>query len=70
MSSRSGYADALTVEAGRLQGPAPDQTQDMRLALQSLARLSAYDINTVICYHGGVYRAGDVNRRIAEIAGS
>ena len=27
-----------------------------------------YDIETVICYHGGIYDK-DVNKRITEIAG-
>ncbi|WP_282940908.1 MBL fold metallo-hydrolase [Paenibacillus sp. RC67] len=59
--------DALVVEEGQLQGPSPDQTLDMEQALQSLKKLNQYDIQTVICYHGGQY-TGDVNQRIAEIA--
>lgn len=60
-------ADALTVLNGELQGPDRTATPDMNTALHSLAKLAAYDIDTVICYHGGLYR-GDVNRRIAELA--
>lgn len=60
-------ADALTVRDGELQGPLPSSTPDMKLALSSLTKFSAYEIDTVICYHGGLYR-GEANRRIAEIA--
>ncbi|ULO05503.1 MBL fold metallo-hydrolase [Paenibacillus sp. 19GGS1-52] len=60
-------ADALTVLNGELHGPDVTATPDMATALHSLANLAAYDIDTVICYHGGLYR-GDANRRIAELA--
>lgn len=60
-------ADALTVQDGELQGPTPSATPDMELALSSLNKFSEYEIDTVICYHGGRYR-GDANRRIAELA--
>jgi len=61
-------ADALTVRSGELHGPDSRATPDMGTALRSLSRLAAYEIDTVICYHGGLYR-GDANRRIAELAG-
>lgn len=60
-------ADALTVKDGELHGPNPSATPDMELALASLYKLSAYEIDTVICYHGGLYH-GNANQRIAEIA--
>lgn len=59
-------ADALTVKEGELYGPNPSATPDMEQALSSLTKFSAYEIDKVICYHGGLYR-GDANRRIAEI---
>jgi glyoxylase-like metal-dependent hydrolase (beta-lactamase superfamily II) len=59
--------DALNVSDGLLVGPNPVYTPDLATALASLKKLAAYDIETVICYHGGVYR-GDANRRIAELA--
>lgn len=58
--------DAMSVQEGQLFGPDPQQTIDMVLAVDSLKKLAQYDIETVICYHGGVYR-GDVNRRIEEL---
>jgi glyoxylase-like metal-dependent hydrolase (beta-lactamase superfamily II) len=59
--------DALNVEGGRLTGPNPMYTHDLIMAAESLKKLSQYDIQTVICYHGGVY-ANDANRHISEIA--
>jgi glyoxylase-like metal-dependent hydrolase (beta-lactamase superfamily II) len=59
--------DAMVVEEGRLMGPRVAFTPDLAGARQSLAKLADYDIETVICYHGGVYR-GEANRRIAELA--
>ncbi|MFZ4858301.1 MAG: hypothetical protein ACOYL3_18075 [Desulfuromonadaceae bacterium] len=47
--------------------PYPLYTPDLPTALESLKKLAAYDIENVLCYHGGVYR-GDVNRRIAALA--
>ncbi|GGF71767.1 hydrolase [Paenibacillus albidus] len=61
-------ADALTVaNNGELCGPDPAATPDMETALASLAKLAAFEIDTVICYHGGLYR-GEASRRIAELA--
>lgn len=60
--------DALNVVSGTLAGPNPQHTHDLDAAQQSLRKLSRYDVETVVCYHGGVYR-GDANRRIAELAG-
>jgi len=39
-------------------------------ALLSLLALTEYDIDTVVCYHGGLYRdgSGSIRERIAEIA--
>jgi glyoxylase-like metal-dependent hydrolase (beta-lactamase superfamily II) len=59
--------DALVVVDGQLSGPVPQHTLDMDVAIQSLKKLTQYDIEAVICYHGGLYRE-DVNRRIAELA--
>ncbi|MFD1954974.1 MBL fold metallo-hydrolase [Paenibacillus thailandensis] len=59
--------DALTVRDGELCGPDPETTLDRKLAAESLRQLSAYPIDAVVCYHGGLYK-GDANRRIAELA--
>ncbi|MOA30909.1 putative metallo-hydrolase YflN [compost metagenome] len=60
-------ADALIVEAGRLLGPTPHFCVDPQLALQSLQTFTEYDIDHVICYHGGLY-TGNVNARISDLA--
>lgn len=59
--------DSLVIKDGELCGPRPDAAADIRLAEESLEKYKNYDIETVICYHGGVLREG-VNRRIREIA--
>ncbi|WP_168118589.1 MBL fold metallo-hydrolase [Paenibacillus sp. HB172176] len=62
-------ADAMVVANGELHGPNPANTPNREQAIESLKKLKAFDIDTVICYHGGVYR-GDVSKRIDEIMAS
>ncbi len=59
--------DALRVSDGSLILTPAGVNHDMGLYKQSLAKLAAYDIQTVICYHGGLYR-GPASQRIAELA--
>ena len=59
--------DAMVVSEGQLLGPRPNATPDMETAVRSLQKLIPYDVETVICYHGGVYRA-HANQRIKELA--
>jgi glyoxylase-like metal-dependent hydrolase (beta-lactamase superfamily II) len=59
--------DALNVVNGQLVGPAPQFTFDMDMALNSLKKLAKYDIEKVICYHGGLF-TDHANQRIAELA--
>ncbi|MCR8845867.1 MBL fold metallo-hydrolase [Paenibacillus sp. SC116] len=58
--------DAMVVAEGQLFGPDAMHTLDLRTAYNSLHQLAQYDIDTVICYHGGMY-TGDANQRIAEL---
>ncbi|MDR7867656.1 MAG: MBL fold metallo-hydrolase [Sporomusaceae bacterium] len=60
--------DQLRVIDGALVGPAPEHTPDMPAALASLKKLAAYDIDTVLCYHGGAY-GPDAHSRIAALIG-
>lgn len=60
--------DQLRVENGRLVGPAEMHTPDMPTALNSLKKLVNYDIDRVICYHGGLYGPNAASS-IAELAG-
>ena len=57
--------DALMVIDGELSGPQNNVDTDQ--ALHSLKKLAGYDINAVICYHGGLYK-GNVNEQIAKLA--
>lgn len=59
--------DAMIVADGLLLPSAPQQTHDMNAALASLRKLARYDIETVICYHGGRY-SDKANERIAELS--
>jgi glyoxylase-like metal-dependent hydrolase (beta-lactamase superfamily II) len=59
--------DALFVENRNLVPAPPFFNADTPTALASLKKLTRYDIETVISYHGGLYRDAP-NRRIAEIA--
>src|SRR5215211_5788121 len=46
--------DALTAEGGRLNGPNPSATPDVGEAARSVSRLAELDVETIVCYHGGV----------------
>lgn len=48
--------DALNVVEGQLVGPNAEYTPDMDEAKKSLEKVTQYDVETVICYHGGVYQ--------------
>ena len=59
--------DALVAADGQLNGPNPQVAYDLDTAQKSLQKLTPYDIETVVCYHGGVFRNG-ANKRLAELA--
>lgn len=59
--------DALVGEAGVLQGPNPQHTAVMETALESIKKFTKFDIENVICYHGGLYKENS-NQRLAELA--
>ena len=64
--------DALTAERGSLNGPNPSMTPEMRRALQSIRRLADLEIDTIVCYHGGVVGEdanGQLRRVIQEASG-
>src|SRR5215213_110897 len=46
--------DALTAEGGSLNGPNPSATLDVPETARSVRRLAELDVQTIICYHGGV----------------
>lgn len=61
--------DAMNVVNNELIGPNSEYTFDMEQAMESLKKLTKYDIETVICYHGGVFTKSS-NERIAKLANS
>lgn len=60
--------DMLNVEGGVLVHAPRFTCLDKEQYDKSLKKLTMYDIQTVICYHGGLYR-DNPNRRITELAG-
>lgn len=58
--------DVFSVKEGLLIKANEDYNYDNELNTESIKKLMKYDIETVICYHGGIYR-GDVKKRIAEL---
>lgn len=59
--------DALNAETGKLLGPDSQHTYNLEQAKQSLTALLDYDIQRIICYHGGVV-TGDLNSKIKELS--
>lgn len=47
-------ADAVVIENNTLQIANPQFTLDMQQAIESVKKLSELDIDTLICYHGGI----------------
>lgn len=59
--------DELDVTEGQLFGPRPGLSVDETTAYNSIKKLTQYDIETAICYHGGIYK-DNVNQRLLELA--
>lgn len=61
--------DALNTADGRLFGPNPIATEDLGQAVKSLAKLLPYDIEQVVCYHGGVC-TGNIAQQLIQLTQS
>lgn len=59
--------DATVAREGVLMGPNPPVTPNMEQAAASLKKFLDFDIDNVICYHGGLVR-GDVRASFAALA--
>jgi glyoxylase-like metal-dependent hydrolase (beta-lactamase superfamily II) len=59
--------DALIIQDGQLCSADPVTTLDLPMAHASIQKLAAFDIQSIICYHGGIFRE-NVNKRLAELA--
>jgi hypothetical protein len=58
--------DIIQIENGRLR-VCPDMTIiDKEAVAGSLKKISSYKIETVVCYHGGLFR-GDVVQQMADM---
>jgi glyoxylase-like metal-dependent hydrolase (beta-lactamase superfamily II) len=58
--------DALTAQGGYLNSPNPSLTLDTHTAIRSVRRLVDLDIDTIICYHGGVV-SEDANGQLRRV---
>lgn len=59
--------DSLILQDGRLCGADPNTTLDRPTAQASIQKLATFDIKSVICYHGGLYR-DNVMARLSELS--
>ena len=61
--------DALLADDGRLMGPNPSPlvTPDLALARRSVQKLAELDVQTIVCYHGGVICA-DASEQLRRVA--
>jgi len=59
--------DALTSHDGQLIGPNEGATADLPTAYQSVRKLAELDVQTIICYHGGVVTV-DANQQLQRVA--
>lgn len=58
--------DALGAEDGQLREPRESATLDMEMARQSIRKLVALDVQTIVCYHGGVV-SDDANGQLQRL---
>ncbi len=63
--------DAMNIVDGRLTGTNTSilSSDEAKEAVKSLEKLSKYDIENIICYHGGLYN-DDANKAIKELLGT
>lgn len=59
--------DALAIENGQLEIAAPQFTLDMEEAKKSVLKLLDYEIEKIICYHGGEYK-GNIKEALHNVS--
>ena len=59
--------DALVSADGKLDGPMEQATPDMVAAKESVKKLAGLDVETIICYHGGLVNE-DANGQLQRVA--
>jgi glyoxylase-like metal-dependent hydrolase (beta-lactamase superfamily II) len=60
--------DAMIIWDGVLRGPVRQTTLDMDTALRSLEKCLDLDVESVICYHGGLWR-GNAKAQLQQMVG-
>ncbi|MGG3835917.1 MBL fold metallo-hydrolase [Paenibacillus thiaminolyticus] len=58
--------DAVVIEDGQLNIANPQHAWDLKEAVLSVQRLLDYDIERIICYHGGLFQ-GDAKHALREL---
>ncbi|MFM1652294.1 MBL fold metallo-hydrolase [Brevibacillus sp. B_LB10_24] len=58
--------DAVVIEDGKLDIANPQYAWDLKEAVRSVKRLLDYEIEQLICYHGGLFR-GDVKQSLRQL---
>lgn len=61
--------DAVVIEQGKLGIANPQYTLDLDEAVRTIQRLTSYDIEQLVCYHGGSF-PGDAKQALRELARS
>jgi len=59
--------DAFVSENGKVIGPSAALTPDMDTAVQSLKQLVNFDVESIVCYHGGICN-DNANEQLKELA--
>jgi glyoxylase-like metal-dependent hydrolase (beta-lactamase superfamily II) len=60
-------ADAVVFENGKLAIANPDFTLDLKSAVASIRKLQQFQIEKIICYHGGIV-IGNIKERLHQLA--
>jgi len=58
--------DALVSQDGKIFGPNPQVTADMAMATESAKKFGKFDVQQVVCYHGGLC-TDNVNAQLGPI---
>lgn len=59
-------ADAIVIQEGRINIANPEYCLDIAKAIRSVERLMEYDIDHLVCYHGGIFY-GDVRQALHQL---
>ncbi|MBX5436874.1 MAG: MBL fold metallo-hydrolase [Alicyclobacillaceae bacterium] len=60
--------DATVSQGGKVLGPMPQATPDLPRALESLKQFSRYDVENLVCYHGGLCKER-IREQLEALAG-